>query len=392
MLKQDKTTLVDNQEVFFNLNPVNFFIISGVIQNFILVGILFFRQGDRRLANRLLGLSIFIVNIHMSYLMMLDTNLDNLFSAILWFPYSFLTLIGPLILFYTKALTDREFSISRIRRAHFIPVLVEVLLQTIIIVQSILSNELVYNVPMYFYVVPLIYLWSAISIFYYLRLSISIIDKHEIWILKNFSNLKEITLVWLRKLIIYYRLLWLVWVPFAIMFLLFFRYQLQYLMVVMLLYILMLILIYLIFWIGIEGIMRSNLILIKDSKKNIANKNFSRYTPQEIRSYIAQINVLMNSDKLYLNEHLSLKELAAHLQADPNLISHILNTHVGSNFYDFINHHRVEEVKKKLKDPKYEHLSILGIALESGFNSKTTFNRVFKQVTGYTPTQYQKKF
>ena len=240
---------MDNEEIFFNLNPVNFFIVSGLVQNFILAGILFFRKGDRQLANRFLSLTIVIVNVHLTYLMVLDTNLDNLFPFLLWIPYSFLVAIGPLILFYTKALTDVDFSISKINVKHFIPVVVEVGLQAIMIVQSILSKELLYNTPLYFYVTPLLYLWAAGSIFYYVRLSLGIINNHEAWVLRNFSNLKEITLTWLRKLIIYYRLLWIVWVPFVATFLLFFRFQLLYLIVVLTLYFLMLIITYLTFWI-----------------------------------------------------------------------------------------------------------------------------------------------
>ncbi len=382
---------LDSEEMYFNLNPVNFLIISGLLQNFILAGILFLRQTDRKLANMILSLTIFLVNVHMAYLMVLDTNLDNLFPFLLWIPYSFLAAIGPLILFYTIALTDLDFSISKINVKHFIPVVVEVGLQVIMIVQSILTNTLFYNTPLYFYVTPLLYIWTAGSIFYYLRLSLGIINNHEGWVLKNFSNLKEITLIWLRKLIVYYRLLWIIWIPFVTTFLLFFRFQLLYLVVVLTLYFLMLILIYLTLWIGLEGWGRGNFSFIKHNEGKTENKNFSRLTQSEIQDHVERINQLMAVDKIYLDENLGLKEFALHLKADPNLISFILNSHLHNNFYDFVNHYRIEEVKNKLNDPAHEHLTLLGIALESGFNSKTTFNRVFKQVTGITPTEFQKR-
>ena len=185
---------MEGEDIFFNLNPVNFFIISGMVQNFILVGILFFRRGDRKLTNRLLSLTIFAVNLHIAYLMVLDTNLDNLFPFLLWVPYSVLTVVGPLILFYTKALTNQEFSITSIKGKHFIPLALEVGLQAIMIYQGISSGDQFYNTPLYFYLTPLIYLWAAASIFYYLKLSIGIINNHEAWVLSNFSNLKEITI------------------------------------------------------------------------------------------------------------------------------------------------------------------------------------------------------
>ena len=382
---------MDSEEIYFNLNPVNFFIISGLVQNFILAGLLFFKHGDRQLANRFLSLTIVFVNAHLTYLMVLDTNLDNLFPFFLWLPYSFLTAIGPLIYFYTKALTYIDFNLSKADVKHFIPVLVEVGLQGMMILQAILDDEQLYNTPLYFYVTPLAYIWTAASIYYYLRLSLGIINNHEVWVLRNFSNLKEITLLWLRKLIIYYRLLWVMWVPCVATFLLFFRFQLLYLSIVLALYFLMLILVYLTFWIGLEGWGRGNFIFANHNKGKTENKNFSRLTTQEIQNHLERINQLMVLEKIYLNENLNLRELALHMKVDPNLISFILNNHLGGNFYDFVNRYRIEEVKNKLNNPAYKRFSLLGIALESGFNSKTTFNRVFKQVMGMTPTEFQKK-
>jgi AraC-like DNA-binding protein len=153
----------------------------------------------------------------------------------------------------------------------------------------------------------------------------------------------------------------------------------------------MLILVYLTFWIGLEGFGRGNLIFVKHNEEKTENKNFSRLTTHEIQSQVERINQLMALEKIYLNENLNLREFALHLKADPNFISFILNNYLGGNFYDFVNRYRIEEVKNKLNNPDYKHLSLLGIALESGFNSKTTFNRVFKQVMGITPTEFQKK-
>ncbi len=379
-----------NGQLFFNLNPVNFFIISGLVQNFILAGILFFRQGDQPLANKLLSITVVFVNLHLTYLMVLDTNLDNLFHGLLWIPYSFLTAIGPLLYYYTRILTGTRVHSPEIFR-HFIPTIIELGLQLIIIGYSIRHGELYYNTPFYFYIALLIYAAAAVSIVYYLQLSLKVIGNHEAWALKNYSNLKEITLIWLQKLIAYYRLLWIVWVPFVAIFLLFFRFQLLYLGVVLILYLLMLVLTYLTFWIGLESIGRTNLIVLKPDDEKPENKNFNNLSDQVIQNFIKKMNDAMAVEKVYLNENLNLRDFALHLKSDPNLISFILNSALNKNFHDFVNHYRVEEVKNKLNDPRSEHLSLLGIGLEAGFNSKTTFNRVFKQVTGMTPTEFQKK-
>lgn len=378
------------EPIFFNVNPVNFFIISGILQNFVLAGIIFFRKSDRPVANKLMATAMGIVNLHFAYLMVLDTNLDTFFPPMLWIPYSGLTAIGPIIFFYTQTLADAGYRISKREWRHLIPVAVEVVLQGIMIVQAITHDEMFYNTPFYFYFTPLIYLVTTISIVYYLRRSLQIIRNHELWALKNFSNLKEITLRWLQKLIVYYRVLWIVWVPFIAMFLLFFRFQLMYLVVVLALYGLMLILTYLTFWIGLENLAHVDLLSWKPSEEKTENKNFSRLSASEIRECISAITDLMTVGKIYRNENLNLREVASLIKVDPNLVSYVLNNHLHKNFHDFVNQYRIEEVKSRLNDPTYNHLTVLGIGLESGFNSKTTFNRVFRQVTGMTPSEFQR--
>ena len=103
-----------------------------------------------------------------------------------------------------------------------------------------------------------------------------------------------------KKLIVYYRLLWIVWVPFVATFLLFFRFQLLYLVVVLTLYFLMLILIYMTLWIGLEGLVRGNFILIKHNEGKAENKNFSKLTEDEIPDHMERITQLMAEEKIYL--------------------------------------------------------------------------------------------
>ena len=73
-----------------------------------------------------------------------------------------------------------------------------------------------------------------------------------------------------------------------------------------------------------------------------------------------------------------------------NQLSQLINEGVGENFYDFINKYRVEEVKRLMADPQKQNYSLLGLALDAGFKSKSTFNLVFKRFTGLTPTEYKK--
>lgn len=100
----------------------------------------------------------------------------------------------------------------------------------------------------------------------------------------------------------------------------------------------------------------------------------------------------MDSRQAFLREDLSLSQLAEELALNPNQLSQAINQHSGGNFFSFVNAYRVEEVKKKLLDPAFSHLSILGIALDSGFRSKSAFNRIFKQQVGMGPSEYQKMY
>jgi putative ABC transport system permease protein len=95
------------------------------------------------------------------------------------------------------------------------------------------------------------------------------------------------------------------------------------------------------------------------------------------------------ANRLYEDPELTLTTLAEKLKIPPHDLSRIINTGLEKNFSDFINEFRVRDIARKMQDPAYDQLTLLGIAYESGFNSKTTFNRVFKEMTGKTPAEYK---
>ncbi len=82
--------------------------------------------------------------------------------------------------------------------------------------------------------------------------------------------------------------------------------------------------------------------------------------------------------------------MALDLELYPNQLSWLINENLGKNFSEFINHYRVETFKRISKDPKNSHITLLGLAYDSGFNSKTVFNTFFKKETGMTPNQFLK--
>jgi len=91
----------------------------------------------------------------------------------------------------------------------------------------------------------------------------------------------------------------------------------------------------------------------------------------------------------YQDPELSLSSLAEKLDLSPHELSRIINTVLKKSFTDFINEYRVAEVIRKMQEPAYDHITLLGIAYDAGFNSRTTFHRIFKQLTGKSPAEYK---
>jgi len=107
----------------------------------------------------------------------------------------------------------------------------------------------------------------------------------------------------------------------------------------------------------------------------------------ELHPWRERLLRLMEEERPWLEPELTLAELAARLRTNTSLLSHVINTGCGQNFNDFVNRYRVAEAERKLQDPRLAHYSLVGIALECGFNSKSTFNRVFKKLTDRTPSE-----
>ncbi|MBO0934124.1 helix-turn-helix domain-containing protein [Fibrella sp. HMF5036] len=111
-------------------------------------------------------------------------------------------------------------------------------------------------------------------------------------------------------------------------------------------------------------------------------------TTEEITATKRQIDVYMLRHKPFTNPNLTLAELAAKLKMPPHALSKVLNEGYEKNFFDFINMHRIDELKMRLHNPQFRSYTLLSMALEVGFNSKTAFNRSFKKLTNQTPSEY----
>ena len=99
-----------------------------------------------------------------------------------------------------------------------------------------------------------------------------------------------------------------------------------------------------------------------------------------------RIEAAMRNDTLYLDPNLSLQKLSRHVGAPPNLVSQALNEGIGASFFDYIAHWRIEASKPLILAAE---ASVLAVALDVGFNSRSTFYKAFKRETGMTPKAYR---
>jgi adenylate cyclase len=120
------------------------------------------------------------------------------------------------------------------------------------------------------------------------------------------------------------------------------------------------------------------------------NSGIAQRDMDKAKAVFTQLEAFMATDLPYLNPALTLRSLAGQIQIHPNQLSWVLNEYARKNFNAFINHYRIEHFKKLATDPANAHISLIGLAYESGFNSKTVFNTAFKKEVGMTPSAYQK--
>jgi len=161
-----------------------------------------------------------------------------------------------------------------------------------------------------------------------------------------------------------------------------------------------------IFVLGFFGVIHNLPVLSQQTEKDFimvdTNKEFNKdfpdsknkykrsgLTDEVAKEYLERLLYFMEENKPYLENDISLAQLASRIEISPNHLSEILNSKLNKNFFDFINNYRIIEVKKRLLDKDFDNFTILAVAYDCGFSSKTTFNTLFKKHTGKTPSQYR---
>lgn len=137
-------------------------------------------------------------------------------------------------------------------------------------------------------------------------------------------------------------------------------------------------------------------IVVHFTDKKIGLASFKKYknsslSIDEARLIACRLNSYMELSKPYKNPLYSVQDLSRDVETDYIEVSETLNGLLGQSYNDYINNYRIEEVKSFFKNPKYKQESILSIAFEAGFNSKTAFYSSFKKFAGETPSQYRNR-
>lgn len=126
-------------------------------------------------------------------------------------------------------------------------------------------------------------------------------------------------------------------------------------------------------------------------KSEITRYKTSNLNTSNVEDYKKVLIKLMEDEKIFKNSSITVHNVANRIGIPRQHLSEILNVHLKTSFQDFINQYRIEEFVMCLKKPKYNNYTILGIANEVGFKSKSSFNTTFKKVKGVTPSQFKKQ-
>ena len=209
---------------------------------------------------------------------------------------------------------------------------------------------------------------------FYVAWSVLLLTRHAGNIRDRFSDVEKINLRWLQLLTLGMGAIWFL--------VLFFRDDtLIYSGVVVF-----------VFLIGFFGVRQTNIFsrerIVSDDGDRKEKYRKSGLTEEDSADLHMQLKRLMTEEALYKNSGLSIDDLAARLNVLPNHLSQVINQKEMKNFYDFVNAYRVEEFKRLIALQKNHQFTLLSLALDCGFSSKTSFNRCFKKATGLTPSVY----
>lgn len=273
-------------------------------------------------------------------------------------PLHFLLALGPLIYFYILCLTRPEYKFNRKGLLHFIPILPEQFIQQVSLLQFLTCISVI------------LYLYYADRLIEHFYRRQKFID----------GDRYRRELRWLHKLLNCFGVLWILGIPLSAVIFFDHYYQLNpqayclfYLCAAAIL-----------IWIAISTYLRPG------SKVPTNPPSFTKLVlPAELKQKGAWLKNVVKNNLYYRDPNLSLSSLAEKLGLTTHELSRVLNGVLKKSFNDFINEYRIAEVIRNMQNPAYDHLTLMGIAYDSGFNSKSAFHRIFREKTGKSPADYK---
>ena len=297
--------------------------------------------------------------------------------------------VGPLVYFYFKSITQSKWTFSKIDALHFIPFLVFAFIIPLMFEEVLTYAHIHYGMLSVFFegnkiATPLQYLYTGLFILQfvhfgiYLLKSLKLVLNYKKALQVEFAQINE-KVKWLRIFLLSFLIILIFTSIF--LFVLFktnsYRRYLDHLYVVPIGFLYYVI-----------GYYLMDVHWEKAENKVVKYANSSLNT-ENLPDYIGKIDGLMKDDKIYLDPDIRLKDLAKKIEISGHHLSQIINQHYGFSYYDFINKHRVENAKKLIqKDP--DRL-MFDVAFESGFNNKTSFVNSFKKFEKMTPSKYREQ-
>ncbi|RBL90497.1 helix-turn-helix domain-containing protein [Chitinophaga flava] len=369
--------LIQDMQIFFT--GIVALLAVVISQSFFASGLLFFAKNNK-LSNRLLAALILAIAFwlmdHFIRIAGIYDQRPDLYFMPIFYSFGF----GPLLYFYVRSLVNQNFKFKRIHLLHFIPVALQFALYLTLAFCPFVFKEWYWeNVHRpYTYRIEFDGTWASLGI--YLIMSVRLLRRYQQWVQNNFSELSKIRLNWLITILIVSMILcfqWFIEILLRDLKGLYFDYDYS----VEILGITALVL-------GVAGIRQSNLsgVTYEVTDKQMAEDAKALFEPDP--EILNRIREAMEKQQLYLNPGLTLVDLAQAIKLNPKVVSRHINTGYQKSFNDYVNAYRVEEVKRKLTPANLEKTTIISIAMDAGFNSKTTFNRIFKEFTGMAPSEF----
>lgn len=362
---------------------VEVIIYAGAVQGFFLALVLTAGKKGNGRSNKILSVLLIILSLSIIHLFFV--------SGSIGFPYKikepFILLIGPSLLLYIRELTSpRKLVLTDV--LHLIPFFLFFIIH---LPAAISGADSVYGTLLFknsFAVSIGIWALVVIQYGYYWWKIVHIINDHRATIETEFSNTEGKTLSWMKIFLHVFGMFFLLLVITLGLTI----HRVDYTVVDA---VICLALSFTIFALGYEGLLQdeifSNISLSEPAiiPDNIKKQDIPKLSDRTDSEAMQNLLNYMNGKKPYLEETLSLTDLAGQLNMTRNQLSELINKNTGDNFYMFVNKFRVEEVKRLISDPKNKNFTILSLAYEAGFPSKSSFHTIFKKFTGLTPTEYR---